>query len=170
MGQFANTMFSMLLGWVQTAVAWLWGLVTNADVSAWFRWLLDNWLPLTLILCGAGLLIDFIVYLIRWQPYRVWKRFLRRASGKSGDPQTEEEDAALQFQRKWAYADGTTSMEDLRHPRQMEQPMAGSERLELPIRPVRRVARHVPQEQAYYQPVYPPQWQNKTKDDQGGNE
>ena len=65
MGQFANTLFSALLGWVQSATAEVWNLVTNADVSLWLRWLLDNWLPLTLMLCVGGVVVDFIVYLIR---------------------------------------------------------------------------------------------------------
>lgn len=169
MGQFANTLFRVLLGWVQTAVSWLWNLTTNADVSSWFRWVLHNWLPLTLILCGAGLLVDFLVYLLRWQPYRVWRRFLRRMNGKDDEPQCGE-DAQQQFQRQWVYADGTTSIVDLRNTAQQEYPGIGSDHLELPIRPVRRVARHLPREQAYYQPVYPPQWQNKTMDDQGENE
>lgn len=168
MGQFANTIFSGLLGWVQTAMSWLWGLATNADVSAWFRWVLDNWLPLTLILCGAGLAIDFIVYLLRWQPYRVWRGFLKRITGRT--PKDGAQDELLPYQRKWIYADGSTTLEDIRQTQQLEKAPAGTDRLELPIRPVRRVNRNAPPEQAYYQPVYPPQWQSKTKDNQGGNE
>ena len=169
MGQFANTLFSMLLGWVQTAASWLWSLVTNTDVSAWLRWLLDNWLPLTLLLCIAGLALDFIIYLIRWQPYRVWGRFLRRWTGK-GREAAEQEALELQarFQRKWIYADGTTTVEDIRqHDAEHE---AEADHLELPIRPVRRVAKHAPPEQSYYQPVYPPQWQHTNDEQQGENQ
>lgn len=156
MGAFANTLFSVLLGWVQTAASWLWSLVTNADVSAWLRWLLDNWLPLLLMLCVGGVVIDFLVYLIRWQPYRVWGRFLCRVSGKEEAEVPAEEPPVLQ--RRWIYADGSTSVEDVLSPAR-EHPMADSQ-LETPIRPVRRVVRRATPEQSYYQPVYPPQWQH----------
>lgn len=163
MGQFAGTLFSMLLGWVQTAAAWIWGLITNADSSEWLRWLGDNWLPLTLALCIGGVVVDFIVYLIRWQPYRMWGRFLRRKE------ETEEENSpepmAPVYQRKWIYADGSTEVEDVRVP----QPEAfqEEEQLAAPIRPVRRMARRTSPEQSYNQPVYPPQWRH---DQQGENE
>ena len=104
MGQFANTLFSLLLGWVQTAASWLWSLITNVDVSAWLRWLLDNWLPLVLLLCGAGLVIDFVIYLFRWQPYRVWAGALHRLTHRHGAP-GEESDDPSQAQRTWIYAD-----------------------------------------------------------------
>lgn len=162
MGAFANTLFSVLLGWVQTAAAWLWSLVTNADVSAWLRWLLDNWLPLTLILCAGGVVIDFIVYLIRWQPYRVWGNFLRRLAAKDELPVEEPEERPI-LQRRWLYADGSVAVEEVREPLQTPAP---EETLDAPIRPVRRVARRTTPEQAYNQPVYPPQWRH---DQQGEN-
>ena len=165
MGPFANAMFNILLGWVQTAASWLWGLVTNADVSAWLHWLLENWLPLTILLCVAGGLIDFVVYLVRWQPYRVWRRFLHR--------QQEEvpEDSAPQplFRRKWVYADGSTEVEHVHYPAK-EQDGLQQDQLDAPIRPVRRSLRQASQEEAYHQPVYPPQWRNNIQDDQGENE
>lgn len=153
MGQFANMLFSALLGWVQSAAAELWSLVTNADVSLWLRWLLDNWLPLTLMLCVGGVVVDFIVYLIRWQPYRMWGSFLHRVTSKG------EMDAELPEQvvpsRRWLHADGSVTEEDIREPLQVEP----EETLAAPIRPVRRVARRTTPEQAYHQPYYPPQWQ-----------
>ena len=153
MGQFANTLFSALLGWVQSAAAEVWNLVTNADVSLWLRWLLDNWLPLTLMLCVGGVVVDFIVYIIRWQPYRMWGRALHRLKSKDGA------DAALLDQavpsRRWLHADGSVTEEEVRPPILDTQ----EETLEAPIRPIRRVARRTSAEQSYHQPYYPPQWQ-----------
>lgn len=171
MGQFANMIFSGLLGWVEAVAAGVWGMITNADVSAWFRWVLDNWLALTLILCAAGLVIDFAVYLIRWQPYRVWGGFLRRkrrAASSGTEEESPEEDA--RFQRRWAYADGTTTVEDIRQQGKNTSRREAGEPLELPIRPVRRTVRPAASEQAYYQPVYPPQWQQSNKENVGGNQ
>lgn len=160
MGQFAGTLFSMLLGWVQTAAAWVWGLITNADTSAWLRWLVDHWLTLTLALCIGGLMVDFIVYLIRWQPYRMWGRFLKRKEEQAAEKPPEP---ATVYQRKWIYADGSTEVEDVRIPVAAPE----EEQLEVPIRPARRMARRTSPEQAYHQPVYPPQWHHEQ---QGENE
>lgn len=165
MGPFANTLFSLLLGWVQTAAAWLWGLVTDSNVNAWLGWLLDHWLPLALMLCIGGAVIDFIVYLIRWQPYRVWRSFLQRLNAKD-DSDSEEVSQPVQ-QRKWIYADGSTAVEQVQEPPQ--DASAAEERLEKPVRPVRRLAGRFPLEQAYNRPVYPPQWQHTTRN-QGENE
>ena len=153
MGQFANMLFSVLLGWVQSAAAEVWSLVTNADVSLWLRWLLDNWLPLTLWLCVGGVVIDFVVYLVRWQPYRMWKRYLHRLRRKDEEDATPQEQAVPS--RRWLHADGSVTEEEVRPPILDAQ----EETLEAPIRPIRRVARRTSAEQSYHQPYYPPQWQ-----------
>lgn len=167
MGQFAGTLFSLLLGWVQTAVSWLWSLATNADVHAWLRWLLDNWLAVVVLLCIGGVLVDFLVYLIRWQPYRVWRSFLRRLSGKEAETAGDTGDQPL-LQRKWVFADGSTEVEEIY--RDDSQHLQQEAHLNAPIRPVRRVMRSDLLGQAYHQPVYPPQWQHTTHDVQGENE
>lgn len=164
MGLFANTLFSVLLGWVQTAASWLWSLVTNTDVSAWLRWVMDHWLALVILLCLAGVAVDFIVYFFRWQPWRVWLNFLRRGKG-SDEPEEPQEAPQPMLQRKWLYADGTIHVEDVPVPQQLQQ--QPSERLTAPIRPVRRAVRREGAERAYHQPVYPPQWQ---QNQQGDNE
>ncbi len=163
MGQFANLMFNMMLGWVRSAAAGLWSLVTNTDVSLWVRWLLDNWLPLTLLLCLGGIVIDFVVYLFRWQPYRVWGRFFH--GRKKEDDAAEASAPQPLFQRKWVYADGSTTVEDVVEPLQqpvLEEPKPEGQ-LTAPIRPQRRLARRSTPEQAYHEPVYPPQWQNRNQ-------
>ena len=164
MGLFANTLFSVLLGWVQTAASWLWSLVTNTDVNAWLRWILNNWLVLVIFLCLVGAAVDFIVYFFRWQPYRVWGKFLHRKKAEDDVPPQEEPQQSM-FQRTWMYADGTTQVEDVPVPQPLKR--QDSERLEIPIRPSRRVVRPTAPEQAYHQPVYPPQWQ---QNQQGDNE
>lgn len=167
MGLFANTLFSVLLGWVQTAASWLWGLITNTNVNAWLRWVLDNWVVLVILLCLAGLAVDLIVYIFRWQPYRVWRNMLQRVKAHKEQPAPQEEHQPM-LQRKWVYADGTTEVEDVPVPQpvHVQQP---SERLTAPIRPVRRVLKQDTPERAYHQPVYPPHWQNP-QEEQGENE
>lgn len=78
MGSFANTVFSVLLGWLQSAIAWLWGVLASGSMGGLLGWMISHWLPLTLLLCLVGMAVDFVVYLLRWQPYRVWRRFFCR--------------------------------------------------------------------------------------------
>lgn len=162
MGQFTNTLFQVLLGWVQNIVSALWQLIVSPDGSGGLRWLLDHWLALVILLCVAGGLIDFVVYLIRWQPYRVWRSFF--SGGHCSARHEGKEESACQ--RHWAYADGTTSLEEPTPPR----PMPDEKQLELPVRPVRRVARYSGEEHAYYQPVYPQTWKHAAKDSEGEDE
>lgn len=165
MGQFAGSLFKMLLGWVQTAASWLWNAITNPGGESPLQWLTDNWLTLVILLCAAGVLIDLVVYIFRWQPYRVWRRILQRLKRKD-EPEEEPERPPLAFQRKWLYADGSTAVEDI-HEEPREPMVPVNDQLDAPIRPRRRVARHMPEENAYNQPVYPPQWQHNQ---QGDNE
>lgn len=204
MGGFAKTMYNIFLGWLRSATAWIWQsadsgeqLISEASGS-WLKWVTENWLPLVIVLCAVCLLIDLIVYIVRWQPYRVWLRFLRVITGREKKADHEEEsDTGSQ----WVYADGTTvSQADIQeHPVWQEATArqravrTEDDRLAAPVRPVKRVmpARVrkaadgteqyiLPTEQdgarSYHQPYYPPQWQTgsqKTTDphDQlGGNQ
>ena len=106
MGNFANTLFSVLLGWVQSAVAWLWKIIGADGAEGLMGWVLDNWLALVVILCILGLAVDFVVYLFRWQPYRVW-RSNKKQRKPSPEPEAEAGEEALQ----WVYADGAVQPE-----------------------------------------------------------
>lgn len=180
MGSFANTLFSVLLGWVKSAISWLWQLIGSEDVGGFMGWVLDgwNWLTVVIVLCAAGVLLDLVIYLIRWQPYRVWRSFLRR-----NEPEEDEagwtEPEVLE-ERRWLYADGSVTVEPLVQPvEQPEEPTILSDAQELllrsPVRPTRRVipARRrraadgseeylLPdlggEQEAYHKPYYPPQW------------
>lgn len=154
MGQLASRLFQMMMGWVQTAASWLWALVTQSDASRWLRWLTEHWLPLLVGLCIAGVVIDFVVYLFRWQPYRVWLSFLNRLRRR----QAGDADTPAVPQRTWIYADGSTSVEQLQKP--LPQASDAQHQLGAPVRPARRTARDIPMAEAYHQPVYPPQWQH----------
>lgn len=106
MSNFANTLFSSLLGWLRSAAAWLWGFLSDPESGGVIVWIADNWLPLIVLLCAVCMFIDFIVYLIRWQPYKVWASFFRRLFGRG-----EENDETGRVRRRWIHADGTTSVE-----------------------------------------------------------
>ena len=111
--------------------------------------------------------MDFLVYLLRWQPYRVWRSFLQRLKGKAEEAPEATPDQPVSV-RRWVYADGSTQVEEI--PEGGFQSNLPEEYLNAPIRPTRRMARRASQEKAYNQPVYPLQWQHNTQLEQGENE
>lgn len=172
MGNFADTLFGVLLGWAKGAVAWIWGAVTNEGGSGLVSWVLDHWLLLLILLCLGGMAIDLMVYIIRWQPYRVWRSYrARRGEAEAAeDAGTAPEAEAA---RQWIYADGRTVTEE---PSPLYAPkVEPEETLDAPVRPVKRVMparrRRVSSDSeemilpnlgevgdGYHQPYYPPQW------------
>lgn len=129
MGSFAGTIFSLLLGWVQGTAAWLWSAATSPTGSGLLNWLSANWLPLTAIVCAVGIIVDLVVYLFRWRPYRVWASFFRRMTGRDAADVPEEPDEPAQalprrtVRRKWVYPDGTARTEEVEAPPERPAPV-----------------------------------------------
>ncbi|MBQ6398966.1 MAG: hypothetical protein IJI21_02490 [Clostridia bacterium] len=83
MGSFANSVFSALLGWIQSIAQSVWNALSTAPKDSALSWAGRNWIPLAVALCAFGVICDFVVYLFRWRPLRVWRRFFRR--GRAGE-------------------------------------------------------------------------------------
>ena len=75
MGSFANSLFKIMLGWLQTAVSAVWSAITSENGNLIFNWIGRHWILLAGILCAIGLITDLCVYIFRWKPYKVWKSF-----------------------------------------------------------------------------------------------
>lgn len=115
MGSFANSVFSILLGWVRGAVSWLWNTATSQESGTLMQWIVENWLTLTVILCAAGIVIDFVVHMLRWQPYKVWASFFRRMFGRKERVEDRPRPGGgrnRRVRREWVYADGTARPEE----------------------------------------------------------
>ena len=65
MGSFANTVFSILLGWLQGLVAMIWSALTAEGGDAFLQFIAKNWIIITIFLCAVGVAADFIVYFFR---------------------------------------------------------------------------------------------------------
>lgn len=168
MGNFANTLFSVLLGWVQSAAAWLWGLIGADGADGLMGWVLDHWLMLAICLCLLGVAVDLIVYVFRWQPYRVWLSFWRREPAEEAEPAAPVEEEPMQ----WVYATGETAPEPYPPVQAIPEeptPQLAPERTVQRVIPARRrrtadgsVEYVLPPtgdvQQGYHQPYYPPQW------------
>ncbi len=128
MGDFANTLFSFLLGWIRTAAEWLWSVTGRQSNGGLIGWIGENWLALIIVICAAGMLLDFFVHMLRWKPYKVWASFFRRVTGRAGK---EAPSDSGRLRRQWVYADGTTEYDEIpAEEAEEEQPM------QLPVREV----------------------------------
>ena len=78
MGAFADTLFSVLLSWVQSAVGSIVTLVQSGGDRGLLAFLGNNWLFIVLVLVAGGLVVDWLIWLLRWQPYHVWATRARR--------------------------------------------------------------------------------------------
>ena len=83
MGSFANSLFKIMLGWLQTAVSAVWSAFTSENGSSVFNWIGKHWILLAGILCAVGLVTDLCVYIFRWKPYKVWKSFFSKITGQN---------------------------------------------------------------------------------------
>ncbi len=77
MGGIADSLFTLLMGWVRALVSGIWALF-SADHTTILEFLGKNWLLIAVVLIAAGLVIDWLVWLVRWQPYHLWARRVRR--------------------------------------------------------------------------------------------
>jgi len=83
MGSFAATLFNFMLGWLRNLVSGLWDLTKSQQTRDMLAWLGEHWLTLVLLLAIGGLVVDYLVWLIRWRPYYVWISRLRRLFGRN---------------------------------------------------------------------------------------
>jgi len=90
MGTLADSLFSVLMGWVRALVSALWSLFSSDDMTV-LEFLGRNWLMIAVVMIAAGLVIDWIIWLLRWQPYHLWAQRARRVL-RIEEPEEEEEE------------------------------------------------------------------------------
>lgn len=88
MGTLADSLFNLLMGWVRALVNAIWALFTT-DHTTLLEFLGKNWVLIVVVILAAGLAIDWLVWLIRWQPYHLWARRARRFL-RMPEPEREE--------------------------------------------------------------------------------
>lgn len=93
MGSFANSVFNVLLGWIRGLVDGLWNLIRSEEAADSLRWVGEHWLVLAVILAAGGILLDYLIWLIRWRPYYVWRSSFSRFKSFFSDRRPREEEA-----------------------------------------------------------------------------
>ena len=70
---YANAVVNVMLGWLKGLANWVLKLFNLAGSGGNpLLWLSENWLKLLIVLLVAGVVIDWLVWMIRWRPYWVW--------------------------------------------------------------------------------------------------
>ena len=73
---YSNAIVDLMLGWLKGIANWvlrLFNLAGGASGSP-LVWLADNWSKLLIFFLVLGLVLDRLIWLIRWRPYWVWFR------------------------------------------------------------------------------------------------
>ena len=72
--EFTQKVMEVLLSWMRLINGWVWNLF-QADMGGGFlAWFADNWAHLALFLIILGLVVDWLIWMIRWRPYWLWLR------------------------------------------------------------------------------------------------
>ena len=91
MGTLTDSLFTVLMSWVRGLVNALWALFSSDHTTA-LEFLGKHWLMIAAVLIAAGLVIDWIIWLLRWQPYHLWAQRARRLLHIEEPEDEEEED------------------------------------------------------------------------------
>ena len=69
---YTNAIVNAMLGWLKGFAGWVLKLFNLNTGFSPLKFLADNWLKLLVILLIAGVVVDLLVWLIRWRPHWVW--------------------------------------------------------------------------------------------------
>ncbi|MBR6299412.1 MAG: hypothetical protein IKR36_00785 [Clostridia bacterium] len=89
MNGFANSLLTLLLGWMRVLFSAL--LTLPQRGSAFLAWLGRHWIPLVLVIVLAALFVDALIYILRWRPQYVWSTRLQRLFHRKEFLRDEEE-------------------------------------------------------------------------------
>ncbi len=153
MGSFANTVFSLLLGWLQAVTSMIWSALTAKDSESFLQFIGNNWIIIAIILCFIGLIADLLVYIFRWEPYKVWRSFWRKIRNGSRDEMTTETDDPEELTATRKFQEENDDQEDYDDLGKWE----GSEPPEsspVSVTETTKAGYHIPSDSPYRKPKY----------------
>ncbi len=114
---YADTLITIMLGWVRGFTDWIWNIINLGDGSAgrsFLGWFSENWLKLVVVLVIAGIVIDWLVWLVRWRPYWLWFGKKRRILDDTD--QTPVENARRRSEAPHFKSEALPRTEPIAHP------------------------------------------------------
>ena len=100
MNGFANAILSLLLGWLRSLFNAMWALLGSQSSGVFIDVLRNHWKMIFLVMCVGGFVVDRVVYLIRWQPYRLWKA-RRKRNRQSPDDADYSQDSSIPYSNSY---------------------------------------------------------------------
>ena len=146
MGAFVDSLFNILMSWVRALVSGIWALFSDERMTV-LEFLGKNWIAIAVLMIAAGLVLDWIIWLIRWQPYHIWAKRVRRLL-RMADPEDEEEysEAAYMPPEETVYAPQEPSAQEQED---MWLPLRQPELDEVQVQQVMETAENTPDEYQY---------------------
>lgn len=78
MNAFADSLLSVLLGWVRNGVRMIFDFFVSPSSGGFYVWLGDHWLTVVILICLAGTVIDFAVWMKRYRPFAKAEREMKK--------------------------------------------------------------------------------------------
>ena len=75
---FSNSLFQAVFSWYSALCSSLWHWISGDPGTGLTQLIADHWLKIVIVIILASVIIDFLIYLLRWRPYKVWASFFRR--------------------------------------------------------------------------------------------
>lgn len=93
MGSFTQSLLNISLSWLRSVVESLWAIVNSDTTKSSLEWMGKHWIVPVAVIILVGIGMDYLIWLIRWRPFYVWRssfaRLKRRLSGQKEE--TEEQ-------------------------------------------------------------------------------
>lgn len=97
---FTQTLVNTLFGWIRILVEGVWNLLFSNETQRWLQWVGENWLALVVFLCLCGVVLDYLIWFLRWRPYYVWASSMRRMKRIFGGGKAPEDKKVPRERRK----------------------------------------------------------------------
>ena len=72
--EFAQGLVEVLLSWMRLVTSWVWNFFQADMANGFLSWFADNWKGIAIFLIVVGVVIDWLIWMIRWRPYWLWLR------------------------------------------------------------------------------------------------
>ena len=99
MNTLSNNVLAVLFSWMRSLIQGVWGAMFSGTSKGFWPWLGDHWLLLIVLLCIGCTVLDYLIWLIRWRPYILWRQWLRRLLHRNAADASKND---LDFDRGYA--------------------------------------------------------------------
>ena len=72
--ELTQKLIEVLLSWIRLVTGWVWNFFQADTAGGFLVWFADNWAGIALTLIIVGVVVDWIIWMIRWRPYWLWLR------------------------------------------------------------------------------------------------